>query len=180
MTRILLVCGMVPALPVLEEALPALAAAGVSVNVCVRNPDHLTQFAGLPTEQLHILSRQPWRSRSESRWSPFRIALGLGWRAYRLRMRQAGPPLRLWLLASRDPWFRQTVQDSQVVVAMDRIGVYTVWRANRLKGDRRAFYGLPATLRHLSVSPSASVSPASAPHSETSVPHSEKRKEPQR
>jgi len=43
---------------------------------------------------------------------------------------------------------------SQVIVAMDRHAVYTAWRANRLKGERRAFYGLPATLRHLSISSS--------------------------
>jgi hypothetical protein len=77
----------------------------------------------------------------------------VAWRAERLRLRRASPVVKPWLLASRDPWFRQAVQESQVIVAMDRLSVYTVWRANRLKGDRRAFYGLPATLRHLSVSP---------------------------
>lgn len=153
MTQVLLVCAIAPARPALEEALPALAAAGVTVEVCVKNPNHRWRFAALPTEELHVLSRKPWEGRPDSRWSPIRIALGIEWRFHLLRMRQATPAVRLWLLASRDPWFKQAVKESQVIVAMDRLAVYTVWRANRLEGNRRAFYGLPATMRHLSVAP---------------------------
>ena len=156
MTQILLVCAAVPARPVLEEALPALAAAGVTVQVCVQNPNLRARFAGLPTEKLHVLARKPWKGLPSSRANPVRIALALEWRVRVLYMRRAGPTLKLWLLASRDPWFRQTVKDSQVIVAMDRLSVYTVWRANRLKGDHRVFYGLPAVLRHLALTPDES------------------------
>jgi hypothetical protein len=151
MTQVLLICALVPARPVLEEALPALAAAGVTVKVCVQNPNHRAQFDRLPTEELHVVSRQRRKHRPRPRWSPVRIAWALEWRAYLLWMRRAAPTLRLWLLASRDPWFTQAVQESQVIVAMDRLAVYTAWRANRRRGNRRAFYGLPATLRSLSV-----------------------------
>jgi hypothetical protein len=154
MTQILLVCAMTPARPVLEEALPALAAAGVTVRVCVQNPNYRGRFAGLPAEELHVLSRRPRKGLPASRWSPVRIALALEGRARSRYMRRASPMSKLWLLASRDPWFRQTVRDSDVIVAMDRLSIYTAWRANRLRGRRRAFYGLPATLRHLSVSAS--------------------------
>lgn len=152
MTQVLLVSAMAPARPALEAALPALAAAGVSVRACVNKPAYRSPYAGLPTEELHILSPRPWHIRPQPRWSPIRILRAVAWRAERLRLRRASPVVKPWLQASRDPWFRQAVQESQVIVAMDRLSVYTVWRANRLKGDRRAFYGLPATLRHLSVS----------------------------
>lgn len=153
MTQILLVCARAPARPGLEEALPALAAAGVTVQVCLQNPIYRVHFAGMPSEEIHVLSRKPLAGRPTSRWSPVRIALGVEWRAHLLRMRRSGPAVKLWLLASRDAWFRQTVSESQVIVAMDRLSVYTVWRANRLKGDHRVFYGLPAALRHLALTP---------------------------
>jgi len=154
MTQILLVCGMAPARPVLEDALPALAAAGVSVRVFVQSPGNRKSFAGMPIAQPRVLTRRPPKGLPAWRWSPIRIAVGLEWRARRLLLRRAGPASRLWLQARSDPWFRAAVQESQVIVAMDRHAVYTAWRANRLKGERRAFYGLPATLRHLSISSS--------------------------
>jgi len=151
MTRVLLVCGAAPARPVLEDALPALAAAGVSVQVCVQNPSHRNSFAGMPAVELHVLTRKRRQGLPAWRWSPIRIVVGLEWRARLFLIRRAAPAPRLWLQARSDPWFRAAVQESQVIVAMDRHSVYTAWRANRLKGERRAFYGLPATLRHLSV-----------------------------
>lgn len=151
MTQVLLVSAMAPARPVLEAALPALAAAGVDVRACVNKPAYRSPYAGLPTKELHVLSPKPWGVRPQPRWSPIRIARSLEWRVQRLRRRQAGPAVKPWLLASRDPWFRQAVRESQVIVAMDRLSVYTVWRANRLKGEHRVFYGLPATLRYLSL-----------------------------
>jgi hypothetical protein len=154
MTQVLLVCGLAPARPVLEDALPALAAAGVSVRVFVQNPSHRQSFAGMPTAEPRVLKRRPRKGLPAWRWSPIRIVVGLEWRVNRFLVRRAGPAPRLWLQARSDPWFRAAVQESQVIVAMDRHAVYTAWRANRLKGERRAFYGLPATLRHLSVSAS--------------------------
>jgi hypothetical protein len=139
---------------VLEESLPALAAAGVSVQVCVQTAGHRGSFAGMPTSEPHVLTRKPRAGLPASRWSPVRIVVGLEWRARRLLIRRAGPVPKLWLRARTDPWFRAAVQESQVIVAMDRHSIYTAWRANRLKGQRRAFYGLPAALRHLSVSAS--------------------------
>lgn len=153
MTQILLVCGMAPARPGLEEALRALEAAGVTVQVCLQNPIYRVRFAGMPSEEIHVLSRKPKDGLPDSRWSPIRIAVGVEWRVQRLRIRRSRPAAKLWLLARRDPWFRQTVRDSQVIVAMDQTAVYTVWRANRLEGDHRVFYGLPATLRHLALAP---------------------------
>lgn len=153
MTQVLLVSAMAPARPALAAALPALAAAGVSVRACVNKAAYRSPYSGLPTDELHILSPKPRHIRPQPRWSPIRILRAVAWRAGLLRLRRASPAMKPWLLANRDPWFRQAVQESQVIVAMDRLSVYTVWRANRLKGDRRAFYGLTATLRHLSVSP---------------------------
>jgi glycosyltransferase involved in cell wall biosynthesis len=57
-------------------------------------------------------------------------------------VRRAPIPLRIWLLARYDPWLREHAARADVLVALERHGLYAVWRLARENQSAVAVMGL--------------------------------------
>lgn len=135
--RVLLVSAMAPPSVALASSVPQLVALGAHVELAaLRRP---TLPAGL---QLDTWRVRPGVSPRPGRLSPRRVQ-----RAWRTRVigrlaTRCKPPLAAWLLCSHDPRVIASVREADILVALDRYAVYTVWRFARRDRRLGAVHGL--------------------------------------
>ncbi|WP_088286812.1 hypothetical protein [Kineosporia sp. A_224] len=147
--RVVLVGVVAPTRTALEIPVAALVARGAEVLALLHTLPEARVLTGLG---LHghrrlVLTRSS-RPAAPTR-SPVRRLLDAGtYRALRLLDLRSSAGVRAFRAARRDPQSRAVLRDADVLVALDRVAVYPVWRFARA-GRRPAFYGIPAALRHL-------------------------------
>ncbi|MBI4940164.1 MAG: hypothetical protein HY830_05405 [Actinobacteria bacterium] len=146
--RVVLVGVVVPTRTALEIPVAALVARGAEVLALLHTLPEARVLTGLG---LHghrrlVLTRS---SRAAATRSPVRRAVdAVSYRVLRLLDRRSSAAVRAFRAARRDPQTRAILRDADVLVALDRVAVYPVWRLARV-GRTPAFYGIPAALRHL-------------------------------
>jgi glycosyltransferase involved in cell wall biosynthesis len=130
MIEVFIVAGVVPPRPtVLADALEQLRARGARVHLaCYFDPRKLTIDADL----------------AETRYLPQTGAATS--RVVRGVVQGAEAPRRVWLHAQRDRWVRERARRADVLVALDRGSVYTVWRLAHRNRRADAVYGLTPAL----------------------------------
>ena len=128
----------------------ARAAAGDEVEVLFLSPP--AEWGLLASLPLNF-----YRRLLPTRWTTFEqpprgsVTWWLDTLTYRwVRLTRFHQPARRKILRSvrRDPQARQAVETADVLVALDRVAVYPVWRLNRRR-RRPAFYGGPAAVRYV-------------------------------
>jgi hypothetical protein len=172
-TRVLLVGVALPPRLALEAAVPALRAAGATVDAVVtRAPG--TAFTGLDVRTVRVakLLRSP-SGRKPRRGTPLWLALAVRWRVLRLAQSRSGPMLSAWRILRQDPQLRRLAREADVVVALDRLAAYTVWRLSRRVTSAACYNGLAAAVQHVAEPPltataatataATAVTPATAP-----------------
>jgi hypothetical protein len=149
MTTVLLVAAADPPRDVLAAALAEFAAAGADVDLALAR-DRKGTVTGLPLRSIHVLRRPAGRLRAGLPAA----ALRPGWwrRAARTGAslavtRRGDLALRTWFAARWDPWVGQELRRADVLVALDRHAVYTVWRLARRVPGAAAVHGLDAGVR---------------------------------
>lgn len=153
--RVVLVGVVAPTRTALEIPVAALAARGAEVLALLHTLPEARVLTGLG---LHghrrlVLTRSS-RAAPATR-SPLRRVLdAVSYRVLRLLDRRSSTAVRAFRAARRDPQSRAILREADVLVALDRVAVYPVWRLARV-GRTPAFYGIPAALRHLDEAASA-------------------------
>ncbi len=147
--RVLLVGAVVPPRSGLAAPVRALAVAGADVRALFLNPPNTEVLEGLPMSTQRRLTLTRWTTLSP----PPRYTIGwwvqsVSYRIQRVANVRASAGLRILRAARRDPQARVLVDEADVLVALDRLAVYPVWRMSKT-GDRPAFYGPPAAVRYV-------------------------------
>ncbi|WP_088318041.1 hypothetical protein [Kineosporia sp. R_H_3] len=146
--RVVLVGVVAPTRTALEIPVAALVARGAEVRALLHTlPEaRVLEGLGLHGHRRLVLTRS---SRAEQTRLPVRRVLdAVSYRVLRLLDRRSSTGVRAFRAARRDPRSRAILRDADVLVALDRVAVYPVWRLARVRRTP-AFYGVPAALRHL-------------------------------
>jgi hypothetical protein len=157
-TSVLLVGVAVPPLLALESAIPAFREHGAAIDVATIRPwPPALRDLGVRTSRTPVLLRYP--PGGVRRGSPRWALAAVRWRVLKIVQPRTGHALRTWRLVRQDPVVREMAQRADVMVALDRHAVYSVWRLARRTGVP-AFFGVAPALEHVESLP---VAPATMP-----------------
>ncbi|UNK69724.1 hypothetical protein [Microbacterium sp. H1-D42] len=104
---------------------PALAELAAQAEVIRVRP--ASKNAGTPEHPLTLPSQGPVARRIE------RLAWGSALGRNLIRITPLDRSRRLWSAARRDPVLRDLVREADVVVALDRDAILTVWKLSRMR-----------------------------------------------
>ena len=153
MTRVLLVAAALPPRDALVEALARLDPAAVTVDLAVVR-SRAQDTAGLPVREVHPMRRP--RAALRRRLPRGAVSPRWWWQAYqavagRVVGRRGDLPLKAWYGARWDPWVTRAAAEADVIAALDKHAVYTVWKLARRHRGARAVLGVDAAVRALTI-----------------------------
>ncbi len=144
-TRVLMVSVIEPPRIAMETYLPRLIELGAEVELVTRRANEPTT-ADLPVTAHHARAGV---TGDPARFTPRWIRGVWRHRVIRRLASKSKPLMATWLVASRDDHVREAARTADVLIALDRYAVYTVWRLARRNRDAIAVHGLTEAVLRL-------------------------------
>ena len=145
---VLLIAATKPARIALESGTAKLAEAGALVEVATYR-DQQADLRGLPLREVRIMRPRGWSDPRPRRFSPRYFAAKFRTVLIKLLSRRKNLSLKTWVAAKYDPWMRTHAAGADMIVALDRYAIYTVWRLRRRNRRAALLHGLDAAVSRI-------------------------------